>query len=229
MKILETKDYQRFSLITGNRPVNNTHVKKIKESINYNGYLPVAAIVNETNQVIDGQHRLQAVSELGLPYYYTVVKGASVAEAQSLNKTQRQWSIQDYINSYANSGNENYIDLRADMDKWKVSYITAITMAKKGTDSVKNGTLKYKSSQKLDGLIASALEIQPFIGTKVVAVWVAIEKVLTTDGYNHHRMMKNLNAHRGSDKLGARVDTKGYLLMFEDIYNYHAKKITRFY
>jgi hypothetical protein len=42
-------------------------------------------------------------------------------------------------------------------------------------------------------------------------------------------MIKQLNAFRGSDKLGSRVDLKGYLIMFEEIYNYHSKKHLRFY
>lgn len=213
----------------GNRPINRQHVERIKASIRKNGYLPTVAIVNQDKEVIDGQHRLIATTELGLPYYYTERAGANLENALDLNRTQRSWTVFDYIESYANAGNQNYIDLLNDMAKWKISYVTPTILAGTATTTVKNGRLKYKSSIKQDDTIAKALEIQPFVGTKVIALWLAIAKVLSNKEYNHQRMMKNLNAYRNSDKLGARIDEKGYLLMFEEIYNHNARKRIRFY
>ncbi len=229
MKVKTTTNYEQFATLYGNRPINRRHVESIKESIRKNGYLPTIAIVNQHKEVVDGQHRLKAVSELGLPYVYTEYDGADVNSALDLNRTQRSWTMQDYIESYANAGNQNYLDLMNDMKKWTISYVPAVTMAGVGTKTVKTGTLKYKSSQQLDERIARALVIQPFIGTKVIALWTAIYKVISNKDYNHQRMMKNLNAHRGSGKLGARIDEKGYILMFEEVYNHHARKTVRFY
>lgn len=229
MKTQVTKDYGKFKLLKGNRPINYKHVYDIKDSIRRHGYIPTVAVTNERLEVIDGQHRLQVAQELNLPYYYVVGEGLSLQDAISVNIAQRKWTLQDFIESYASAGNQNYIDLLKDMKKWSVSYIVPTVLYGQPTRNVKNGTLEYKSSRKLDDMIAEALEIQGYIGTRVIAVWQAISKVVTTDGYNHQKMMKNMVMFKGNPLLGPKVDEKGYILMFEEIYNFHARKQLRFY
>ena len=61
-----TYDYNIFKKMLGNRELNERHVFRLKKSIREN-YIPNAIIVNQSMEVVDGQHRLKALSELGKP------------------------------------------------------------------------------------------------------------------------------------------------------------------
>ena len=55
-----TSDLTKFKQITGNRPHNPQHVKRLTSSIKRYGVLQNPIIVNENMVVVDGQHRLWA-------------------------------------------------------------------------------------------------------------------------------------------------------------------------
>lgn len=67
----ETKDYNIFKKHPNNREIFHANLEKIKRSIqikNLLEYRPI--IVDKKMQVIDGQHRLEAARQLGVPIYY---------------------------------------------------------------------------------------------------------------------------------------------------------------
>lgn len=105
-----TSDYSKFSLLIDNRGTARTHVNRLKDAINANpAILEVQPIlVNEKMEIIDGQHRFMAASELGLPISYNVVKGIGIETAREMNVLQRSWNINDYAMSFAKAGNVNY-------------------------------------------------------------------------------------------------------------------------
>lgn len=108
MNILKTKDYNQFKKIIGNRQLIPSHIKNLQESFskqNLSQYIP--AIVNEKNELIDGQHRLERAKAMNDWFYYIVVKETDIKTIQLLN-TSKNWSLYNYINSYAERGNENY-------------------------------------------------------------------------------------------------------------------------
>lgn len=120
--IEHTRDYSQFKTITGNRGVQKAHVKKLMtaieqdpETIKFN---PI--IVNENMEVIDGQHRLEALKELARngvdqPAYYIVAPGRTLEDVQAINSGRKAWSPLDYAYSYVERGNRNYqryLDLR---------------------------------------------------------------------------------------------------------------------
>ena len=82
----------------------------MKDAIQRNpGILKAQPILcNEKLEVIDGQHRLVAASELGLPIYYNAVKGLDISTARALNILQRRWTVDDFAFSYAKAGNPHY-------------------------------------------------------------------------------------------------------------------------
>lgn len=53
-----TKDYNKFTKFSYNRPVDENRVDKIKETIKKNGYL-VPILADKNYFIIDGQHRLE--------------------------------------------------------------------------------------------------------------------------------------------------------------------------
>jgi hypothetical protein len=76
-----TTKYSQFKILSDNRDVNSLHVKRLVESFN-DMHLVCPIIVNENMEVIDGQHRLQASIETGLPIYYIQVPGYGIREVQ---------------------------------------------------------------------------------------------------------------------------------------------------
>lgn len=87
----ETKEYDRFSFLTANRPVDYNHVNKIKKSLQEYGFLDSQPItVNNEMQIIDGQHRFVACKEMGLPIKFVQVQPKRIDNILvSLNTTQK--------------------------------------------------------------------------------------------------------------------------------------------
>lgn len=104
-------DYSKFKRLEGNRDVTNHRVAIIKKSIEKIGYISNPIIVNERMQIIDGQGRVAALRELGLPVEYRVVPGLGIDECRYMNLRPTAWTQKDYCKSYAELGNENYIRL----------------------------------------------------------------------------------------------------------------------
>ena len=112
MLVYRTNDLHQFKVLDGNRPVNPAHVKRIVDSVKKYGYLLSAIQVNKHNEVIDGQHRLQAAKELKSHIWFIVNPEATLKEAVIFNANSSDWSTKDYLNSYCDLGYENYITLK---------------------------------------------------------------------------------------------------------------------
>ena len=110
--VYRTTDYNLFKALDGNRAVKDGRVKRIKESIGKVGYIKNPIIVNEKFEVVDGQGRLEAFKQLKLPVEFIIAEGIGIEECRSMNIYQTNWNIKDYINSYANLGNDAYVYLK---------------------------------------------------------------------------------------------------------------------
>ena len=66
-----TTNYSMFKFKHGNRPVDQSHVKKLITSMT-EVYVPQTIYVNKRHEITDGQHRFTAAKALGLPITYIV-------------------------------------------------------------------------------------------------------------------------------------------------------------
>lgn len=101
-QVEKTKDYEKFHILQGNRPIDKYHLKKLTASIQKNNHLNLHPIVvNENFEVIDGQHRLAVCKILGLEVFY--VKSDSVKDEHLIecNVNQKSFEVDNYINFYA--------------------------------------------------------------------------------------------------------------------------------
>lgn len=110
MDIFSTTDYKKFNIIKRNRDISNVHLERLIKSINKNNYLEMNPIlVNGEMEVIDGQHRLEAAKQLGVPIFYRVISMKSVEKSEdvliTMNITQRPWRFDDYVKFYSNDPN----------------------------------------------------------------------------------------------------------------------------
>lgn len=107
--IYETTDYSKFKKLHANRDPKTA--QRIIKSINQVGYVLSPILVNEKFEVIDGQNRLEALKELNMPVHYMIQNGIGIKECRAMNTGQSNWTTLQYVESYAESGDESYIRL----------------------------------------------------------------------------------------------------------------------
>lgn len=231
-----TRDYSRFKQLTGNREADalDMRVKKIKASISQVGYVPSPVIVNEKMEVIDGNGRLAALRDLNLPVYYIVVPGLTVRHCVAMNINSTNWTLLDFVNSYADQGNENFVRLRQLLEnhnKISLSVVLAlITDNAAGGDArgVKNGTIVvtpeiYEASDKLLGWYElNFLPVhQRIIGSKATfataVLWAARHSALDLN-----RFAEVINQHKTD--LPPVSTTYHTLETFTKLYNRNLNK-----
>lgn len=101
-EILSTKNYAMFKTMVGNRPIVKSHLEKLKRAIQRDNQLHLhPIIVNDLNEVIDGQHRTRAAADLGEKIYY--IKSNTVKDFHLIdsNVNQRSWELHNFINYYS--------------------------------------------------------------------------------------------------------------------------------
>lgn len=119
-KIYSTNNYNLFGFIDGNRNVNNSNLKKIKESMSKK-HIKTNAIIcfydeNDSEKplkIIDGQHRYHACVDLKSPVTYIIDDSISLStilnDITLLNTASKEWDVSDFMVSESQKGNENYI------------------------------------------------------------------------------------------------------------------------
>lgn len=234
-EVRRTNDYSKFKYLEGNRGIDEKRVQRIVESFELIGYIRNPIIVNEKFEIIDGQGRVEACKRLQMPVEYCIVKGIGVIECQAMNTVQQIWHIPDWIDSYANLGNENYIRFRnlynemADDFKRMVVYAAAKGMLHQGNfnKNVKTGklviteddvdrareTLEYlKKFKPMFKRIGGRIEWYDF-----ALLWCHMDPEV-----DDKRLFKNVEKNQISLRRPTSIETA--LRELEEVYNKHGKK-----
>jgi hypothetical protein len=101
-QIEKTKNYTIFKYLTGNRPLNKSHLKKLKSSIEKDNHLNLHPIVvNQNLEIIDGQHRLECAKQLDIDIFY--IKSDKVPDDHLIdcNVNQKSFECENYIDYFA--------------------------------------------------------------------------------------------------------------------------------
>jgi hypothetical protein len=133
IQVHTTTDYFLFKPVNGNRNKNMLHLNRLKKSISDN-YLFTAIIVNENYEIIDGQHRFQAIKELKLPLNYIIMKGYTLREVQILNANSKNWNAEDYLEGYCNLGFKDYILYRDFKNKYNFGHNECMSLLSNSRD-----------------------------------------------------------------------------------------------
>jgi len=141
-EILTTQDYSIFKKLTGNREVKK-RADGIIESIRKIGWVSNPIIVNKNMEVIDGQGRLEALMQLGMPVEYRIIDDLSLDHCRTMNTYNVSWTRKDYLDSYAFEGNENYERIKNLMNTFKMNDIR-ITLRACSVDIRKDGFMNGK-------------------------------------------------------------------------------------
>lgn len=232
-----TTDYSIFKPHLLQRNLKPEHVAKITRSMQKRGFVPEKHVIcNEDMQVVDGQHRLQAAKNLGLPVYYTVSAAVDVDDIREMAKTVAAWDLEDYVSSYIKQGNDNYrrvVDLKdLSLLGWNAFLGGAMRVTENDARAdFKNGKfiLTDRREQEVFHFIHQYhLFKDTFGGWKIRIFVAACSYIFSHPKYDHAQMTARLDYQRS--KLFRCTTTDEYISMLSDIYNYktHAKNVVDF-
>lgn len=141
-EIYSTMDYSKFNFERTNRDLGS--LKKLREVAASVGFL-TPILVNEEYTIIDGQHRFSVARDMKIPIKFIIIENAGKDEIISLNTTNKQWSVLDFIQLYAKEGNEDYQNL---MDLYKHRIMPISTMLTTAMNAkASSGTITRKTKE----------------------------------------------------------------------------------
>lgn len=227
----ETTNYDMFKFREDNRKeISNVHVRVLVRSITHNNMLKYKPIlVNSKMEVLDGQHRLLAAKEIGVPIFYEVEKDMDIKSIISL-QTQKAWTTTDYINAYAKNGYEDYIKLSDFCKKNELSITVALSLIEGRSSGaylkIRNGEFKFNMFDGSDEKLGEARDIisavEHYSGKKPYLrssrLWKAMFNIIKHPYYNHSKMLKNLE--QLSTRFGPRANYQNYIDLLLYIHNF---------
>lgn len=232
-KVYQTKDYSVFVHLKENREVKEQRVKKIRKSIDSVGYIRNPIIVNEKMEIIDGQGRFEVLKEKGYPIEFVIDEGIGVDECRAMNQDQTNWSVKDYVNSYCQSGNKNYMNLKELADRhgeFNLATIYSISNSKfscgGGGDNgkvLKSGKAdfsreKFEEAKETLDYVSRFIHIANRIGGSRSLFYCIIGFIYQNKLCDSERLYDVLN--KCGNKVSPVAATKETMTQISDVYNY---------
>lgn len=225
--VQETNNYKQFKVLGANRHLNASHVKNLKTSLeeygNFTQSRPI--LVNERFEVIDGQHRLAALKELGLPVFFTVIPGLRVHDARLMNINQKNWTPVDYLESYAKEGRKAYVALNQLHEEYPDVTLSSLIPYALGAyphgifaDFRRGDYPEFnvdEAHQRLD-MLQELQELNEVFKRKSVSL--AVLQMIRNDKYDHGRMVKKVR--QLSPEILPYQGIGNNLRQLEDVYNH---------
>ena len=233
--ILETRDYDRFVFVHSNRVIKRKRVldwKRILSVKNLMHCMPLVA--NRSYQLLDGQHRLTAARELGIPVNYTISDSMGVEDIADANSKGHGWKSTDHIHHYACMENRDYMMLETFLDKYKIGVTMAAGLLMGGgeggvfhTRAITNGTFKIKDWEHACEVADHIYAFRPYVKHYKHSHFMrAIATVYDHKDYEPAKMLKKIEYL--SSRLKRHPDTIGYIENIEEIYNHKNQQKVRF-
>ena len=224
MQVKETKNYDMFSTLTGNRNINPLHLSRLIDSMKEE-HLMSPIIVNEDYEVIDGQHRLIASKELNLPIHYIVQHNYNLSHIQRYNQNSKDWTMMDFISGYAELGNKDYkylLDFYQETDLTITSCITLLSNSGSATNAIRNGVWKARHKARAKEICQWLGLIRRYYDNVNRKTFVsALIKMYDNENFNFAHLLSKIQL-----QPMALVDchkTDDYIMLIESIYNYKSR------
>lgn len=232
MQIQSTTAYSIFSLVASNREINLAHVRNIVESIKVKNLLSVNPItVNDKNEVLDGQHRLQAAKELGLPIFYIVSDGLNQVDISRLNTNKKNWTAGDYLNFWCAEGKDAYKKISKFINTHNhIALTSALKMLspsyRRGGEEFKEGEFKIESMENAEKTAAQLDELLQFGKHVFSSVFIHFYcKLALNEHYDFEKMVYQIQ--KAPRSFVPCANEKQYIELFEEIYNRDVKSQNR--
>jgi hypothetical protein len=142
-----------------NREVKTKTVLSLKESMVKFGFIPGRPVlITKEWVIVDGQHRFLAARDLGIEIEFEILEGDYLDKMIHLNSTQSNWTLEDYVNSYASQNIDCYRKLLKFKEKYDLNLSSAITIF--FSPSVKSVNIKKGEILKIN---SNADQVADFI------------------------------------------------------------------
>ena len=224
--VFQTTNYDLFKIIDGNREINMSNLKRIKNSMQ-DELLVVPIIVNENHEIIDGQHRFFAAKQLKLPINFIINEGYGYQQIHKLNTVGKKWSFYDYLEGYAKKGYQDYQDALKFYNKYQfganetLGLLLGYSCLSGGDDRKKffDGKFKVKDLKEAYRKAEMINMIKPYYtGYKRRSFIAALMNLFSNKEFDFTSFIQKLGYQ--STKLVDCATTKQYLIVMEGIYNY---------
>lgn len=236
-EILMTYDYDQFKFITSNRRINKKNYNQLERSMKKE-QLIIPICVNQSMQVIDGQHRLLICKNLGLPLYFYIIKGYSTSQMKTANLVSSNWSKDDFLHAYFEEGQADYIAFFNIKTKYCIgtSDLIKVFAKFKGNKSssalsveFEEGQFKiYEEREKVEEFLQALSEFKFFKSYMKSKFVCAFLELYTHPAYKNDIMLAKLEERQ--HQLQYQLTKDDYLLVLANkIYSYGNSKDTIFY
>ena len=209
LEICKTKDYSIFKRMSGNRPIDRFHLKRLKNSIQSDNQLflhPI--IVNKDFYLIDGQHRLEVARQLDLEVYYIQSSHISDMHLIQCNVNQKSWEIENYIDYFSKKENSpDYLKLKEVLIATGLRPKAMLTLVLgsvnvKILNFLKTGKFKFPKSDNLDDIMAFYFHFSNYVKDKRLKPYSmftnhsftrALRWLFNTTGFDEETFFKKLD------------------------------------
>lgn len=233
-KIKSTNDYNRFKIFDGNRKLNHAHIKAMEATLSEKPHLiPLNPIlVNDKFEIIDGQHRFEAIKKLGLEIHYIVGDNLGLEDIQALNAASKNWTPTDFAKSYRDLGDKNY-DIYLEFKRiYKFNHdilLNYLSLDKPMTTTVfKRGLFRVTNKDKSVDLADKLSSLENFyLGYKRRSFALAFQRMWENPEYDHKQMLEKMEKY--GHKLQDYALPNDYIRALEEIYNFRSRFSVRFF
>jgi hypothetical protein len=225
--VLKTRDLNQFKFRKDNRSIKPSHVAALVKSMKAKGwYAGSYVVVNSSMEIIDGQHRVTAAKEAGVPVTYVMEIAANFNMIRNLNTNQKNWSIIDHIHGFVVEKNPHYVALENFMKEFKFLKPTdAMILTQNAYTPIKredfeSGMFKVKDIIKAREWANHILSLKPYFVGYNRAIFVrALVKILSRNTkFEFESFLHKVKLRPQSIYMCGTVNQ--YIEMIESIYNY---------
>jgi hypothetical protein len=228
MKIQFTTQYGKFSFIGGNRQVNKANLNSLRKSMEEE-MLMSPIIVNEKYEIIDGQHRFLVRKEMGKEIPFIIMQGYGLKQVHTLNSVSKIWNNSEYLDGYADLGNENYIRFRDFKNHYRLNFMPAFSIlhsaVRSGNQSemskFRNGEMEITKKQVQDAeffMVVLTRFKSLYHGYKRTQFIYALIRLMRNPKFDPALFINKLTYQQTKLVDCSTVDQ--YISLIEEIYNY---------
>ena len=229
MEIKVTKNYENFKFKKENRELNHNKILSLKAKLLEDGRQILPIICNKNMEIIDGQHRFQALKELEWNIMYYIDETITGKDLISINNTQKNWGLLDFIHYYSILGNETYCKIEELCKKYSDIPLKPIltSLGKKYVKEyiIKEGSLNFTDEEFAEAEIALEFikQIKDSIKLRITNLATFTFLLLKTyylEGIDKERLFNNVISKYGTENYGTALQCA---MAIEHWYNYKAR------
>ena len=240
--VKSTINFDDFSLIASNRPVDWRKIAKLRKEIkrkNLTKEYPVNVNSRVASQkrygldgtkkgIVDGQHRYISCKLDKVPMYYQVVDTLTLNDIPRAAAVQSSWKMKDYIHHHATQGKQQYLLFKSYMDRNNFAPSSTLSIlcgdrSKYTVEKLKSGELKISRDWTIANKFAESIEElgEYFTFNKQARFLEAYMICFQNKEFDHSKMITKLEYL--SSRMRRMTDTYNHLEQLENVYNFNTK------